>query len=59
MGSVTPVTYRASSEASHSTALEMSTGSTHGIGQRVERWNLGASTSRVRSASGRSEANSS
>ena len=31
-GSATPVTYRASSEASHSTALLMSTGSTQGIG---------------------------
>jgi hypothetical protein len=31
-GSVIPVTYRDSSEASHSTALEMSAGSTHGIG---------------------------
>ena len=39
MGSVTPVTYRASSEASHSTALEMSTGSTHGIGSAFSVWN--------------------
>src|SRR4029077_3194261 len=31
-GSATPVTYRASSEASHSTALLMSAGSTQGIG---------------------------
>ena len=31
-GSATPVTYRASSEASHSTALLMSTGYTQGIG---------------------------
>ena len=37
-GSATPVTYRASSEASHSTALEMSAGSTHGTGSALVAW---------------------
>ena len=59
MGSVTRVTYRDSSEASHSTALEMSTASTHGMGSRLSVPNRGASASLVRSASGRSDANSS
>jgi hypothetical protein len=58
-GSVMPVTYLDSSEASHRTALEISAGSTHGIGMAFRFWNRGASASLVGSAAGRSGANTS
>ena len=46
-GKVTPVMYRASSEARKSTALLMSTGSTHGIGSAFSAWEAGAKSASV------------